>query len=692
MKYKGKTSMKVLMAAGLMALSLSGCDRPIKGYSDIEQIENFENEFLGIEDFKKKLQEDFLKMDVTLNKSSDEFVSSIIIDGTDVSIELTDGTTIAGTLHDLSMSDVTFENFYVYDSHFIDDLYNADERYKNYKEKGYKSVIDELYADYEKHTKLKLTTNNCVVNNEYKNGEKSDIDWSSNIDYSNCKSLWIENEFIVENEFSSMPNLETLILTNMRLTFLDEEVIKIKSNSLKNIIIDGTDVTHYIDYFDFTQCPNLEIVSIPNDSQEQNLNGLKGLKKLKEVAFGLPNYQYNLSEKILGDFKERINLVSKPFPADHQSLAHTRSNFVSDISGINGSEIEVLNISFLNRVNSNMLLETVKSLPNLEQIVGFEIDNAGMCSDELIEYCEKHEIQHPFTQKSLDIKHKLTEIVSSVLTEDMDDEEKIEALSKYVISHMEYDYDLVSDKEKSPEEIKKGWGESLYYSVMEGKGVCQGYAIYAQNLFTEADITSFKIEGLMHTWNLVQIDDEYYFVDLTNVDSQISEEESNSFDNYNWDTYYLVPVDEEWPFYTYTLPVDAEEEYNKAKEEREENTTKSQNYKIQIKKQDLGPKSYSEFCGIIGVLSALGLAKQITNEEKRHKNVQNTEKEEVLESRKGVIQVNSLNKLFGTLKRIQKIEMLRNKKNIAIEERNKNEKVKALEIEAKQIDKGKELR
>lgn len=180
------------------------------------------------------------------------------------------------------------------------------------------------------------------------------------------------------------------------------------------------------------------------------------------------------------DFQARIDLISTPLSSDDISLAYGHNCIISDISAINGTNIEMLNISFLECISSDMLLETVKSLPNLKKIVGFEVNNAGMCSDELIKYCNEHGIQHPFTERSLEVKHKIEEIVSDTITEDMSEEEKIKALSEYIVNHMEYDYDLTGNVEGKAEDIKKGWGESLYYSVIEGKGVCQGYSTYAQ--------------------------------------------------------------------------------------------------------------------------------------------------------------------------------------------------------------------
>ncbi len=486
MRYKGKNQIKALIAAGLLTLGLSSCSKPIQGYTipeekpeivennkenehkaEVEElIDSTEKRYEDIEEFKETLKEGFKKVGVTLDKASDEFVSSIVIDGTNVTIELVDGSQVSGTLYNLQIFDVNFENFYIYNSQYMKDYQNSDELYPDYREQGYVNSYFPLSEDYKSRPKLKIETKNCSVNNEYKRGDKYiEIDWVERIDYSNCRKVWLQSEFLEENQFSDMPNLETLVLINPDLIYLDEEVIKINSTSLKNLIIDGKDAFNSTDHFDLTGCPNLEVLSLPPDSQETNLDGLRGLKNLKQIAFGIPSAMKDEAEiQILEDFQNRIDLVSKPIPSDHLSLSKTLVNFISDISGINGSRIETLNISLLKRVSSESLLETVKSLPNLKRIVGFEINNAGMCSDELIEYCKSHGISHPFTEKSLEIKHKLQEIVRTEITEDMSEEDKIWALSKYIMDNMEYDHDLVKYDEDSSEDIKKV-GEKAYIIV-----------------------------------------------------------------------------------------------------------------------------------------------------------------------------------------------------------------------------------
>lgn len=682
MKYKGK--LRYLLAAGLLTLNITGCTGDVNKCSNIPRktrniiLEKPKTQLL-IETFRNDLQKKFSTGNVTLDKSSNEYITDIVIDGINVNIKLIDGSEVSGKLENLEISNVNFENFYIYDSKYLEDLFNT--RVKE-MQKGYSTGF--ISNNYEEQNKLNLITIKCSVSNEYKKEVIKSINWNQEIDYKECKKLWLGEAKLDEKkleEISSMPNLDTLIITDPNISKLDKEVIKIHSKTLKNIIIDGTTgIKHHIDHFDFTESPNLEIISLMSNTQETNLDGLRGLKNLKELAFGFPikSTEYDIKGLVSKDFQERIDLVSKQCSTDDSSLGFSQNSFISDISAINGANIEILNISFLKCVSSEMLLETVKTLPNLKQIVGFEVNNAGMCSDELIKYCYQKGIKHPFTEKSIEIKHKLKEIVSKEVKTYMTEEEKIKALSKYIIEHMEYDYELINLNGDYSDKVKRAWGESLYYSVMEEKGVCEGYTIYAQNLFTEAGIKSFKTDGLGHTWNLVQIDDEFYYIDLTNIDAIVDEEISSSFDNYDLDTYYLVPYGEEEDLYGADLiPNEVENKYNKTQTKVLMNDTKRygniklNNYMIQVKEQGVNSRGYSYICGLVGILSALGLAKKV-----EHKEIKNLNKS----ISENIIEVKSSERLLETLNRIKQISTLIETRQLAEYEKYRNKTARFGEI------------
>lgn len=103
------------------------------------------------------------------------------------------------------------------------------------------------------------------------------------------------------------------------------------------------------------------------------------------------------------------------------------------------------------------------------------------------------------TNKKIDI------ILSEIIKPTMNDHEKVKAVHDYIIKNAEYDT------------------SSVYYSdydlIIEGKSVCNGYALLTYNMLNKLNIPVKFVFGSSdsqsHVWNMVKLGDYWFHLDTT---------------------------------------------------------------------------------------------------------------------------------------------------------------------------------
>lgn len=154
-------------------------------------------------------------------------------------------------------------------------------------------------------------------------------------------------------------------------------------------------------------------------------------------------------------------------------------------------------------------LTFIYSLPNLKKV---SIEENGFVTPELVEYLDRNEIEHNIVQQDLDNAAEIQSILDEIITEDMTDEEKIQAVTYYVIDNYKYKITKVFESNADP----------LTSTLKNGGGVCASYAYLTNILLRGAGIKSYEVttseEVLMgHAWNVIEIDGKYYYLDATNI-------------------------------------------------------------------------------------------------------------------------------------------------------------------------------
>lgn len=163
-------------------------------------------------------------------------------------------------------------------------------------------------------------------------------------------------------------------------------------------------------------------------------------------------------------------------------------------------------------------------------------------------------------QSNLSKKEKqVLEAAAAVLTEwtssDMSDYEKEWAVYVWLTTHVAYD-DSKYEKRATPRTSYEPYGP-----LVNGKGVCLGYAETFRLLMDMADIECITVDGAgsqnreNHAWNMVRLNGEWYCVDPTwdhnhpeiNQDYPI-EDLMLFYEYFNVTSQYMADTDHQWDY------------------------------------------------------------------------------------------------------------------------------------------------
>lgn len=511
-----KKKLEKLAAAALAAMSLASCTKSETQENEwqipITEPRHFDEG--NIENYKEELRQRIENGILELDQNDQEYLYGVYLNGDSVTIELVDRENrVVGEPEAISLKNIVLPNLWVCDEECLED-YKKLIYYEKYK------TYDEFEDAWTNHKRIPISFQNVTVTNDFRWDSTYGLyydygqNWAclelSDIDFSQISSAMFycfPLGFDDENILANCQNLKELYLFD-----IISGRLNLKNDSVEKLYIEGQNLGD----IDLNDCPNLQILRTNNDNKI-NLNGIRNCKKLRMLLYQLA---WSSSIERISDNPDEIwaRELEQPSPTDpFQSTA--KANFISDFSAIENSNIEVLDISEFNSISDKQLLDLLKKLPHLKRILAYEVNNADLCSDEVFDFLEQNGVEHPFTEKSLNIKHQLQGIIGNIITDEMSDFEKTEAITKFVINLMDYDKDTLNEEE-SPEQIRKLWGENLEYAL-EGHGICAGYAKLVNALLHEAGLESYFQTGPDHLFNLVNVDGKNYWLDCTLLDTDL---------------------------------------------------------------------------------------------------------------------------------------------------------------------------
>ena len=142
-------------------------------------------------------------------------------------------------------------------------------------------------------------------------------------------------------------------------------------------------------------------------------------------------------------------------------------------------------------------------------------------------------IEHVYSKEEIaELNYIIDNKIKDLTTSTMTNKDKIKVIHDYIINNTEY------DKLKSENINDNTYKSNTAYGVlMQGYGICSGYADTMAIFLDKLGIKNYKISNDTHIWNLVFINGVWTHLDAT-WDDPISEF------NANRDTYFLISYDE----------------------------------------------------------------------------------------------------------------------------------------------------
>jgi len=126
------------------------------------------------------------------------------------------------------------------------------------------------------------------------------------------------------------------------------------------------------------------------------------------------------------------------------------------------------------------------------------------------------------TEMATDLDTRARTIVSSITSDIMSSADKERAIHDWIVNNTKYDHSYTI--------------YDPYNTLINHTGTCEGYSLLAQKMFTIAGIKSLVVFGYAgggsHAWNMVNIDNHWYHVDLT-WDDPVSSIDILRYDYYN---------------------------------------------------------------------------------------------------------------------------------------------------------------
>ncbi len=234
------------------------------------------------------------------------------------------------------------------------------------------------------------------------------------------------------------------------------------------------------------------------------LNGHSDSTASNRVQFTAVNPIYqHLSKQSSTDSSRRVSAYSLPVECNSYSeLKSTLKDFYT--SRTRNFSIRIYYDFFFNELSAQLKTINDEIMANDDYLnlsyERYQYDYNGYDGDVTIKYNVEYLTTY---DEENDITQMVDEILSGIISQDMDNGQKVKTIHDWIVLNLEYD--------------TSGTNFSAYEALFDGKAVCQGYALLSYKMLQKAGIKVRIVtsDAMNHAWNLVYLCKNWYHMDAT---------------------------------------------------------------------------------------------------------------------------------------------------------------------------------
>ena len=245
---------------------------------------------------------------------------------------------------------------------------------------------------------------------------------------------------------------------------------------------------------------NDNIVSLAGDDKPLYFN----YTNVNEVFFENINLSESLTPKLSLMGSSVTENCIKYFPATLESLFMDDCHYIKNLNGLSQYCPNITSLS----VDNAASLEDLNFIYELNNLEKLYIGNSAYITEDIFNYINSKGIKSNLTIQDVNNGKEIDRILNNIITPEMKEKDKIQAICLYMLENSEYD---ITQSIASNE-------EPLNKFLEDGKVVCAAYAYVTNILLNKAGIESYEVINDNHAWNIINLDDKYYYTDTTNMD------------------------------------------------------------------------------------------------------------------------------------------------------------------------------